>query len=108
MIIVLFSYSNFKDINTAPNRDVKLDTNLNGAVPDVSPISLFETTPQDAKWYVRAYLPKIENQIKQHQALLMHLQQEVAQLEIDRSNRSGGFMVCRKPFCLQCYSILGV
>ena len=105
MIIVLFSYSNFKDINTAPNRDVKLDTNLNGAVPDVAPISLFESTPQDSKWYVRANLPMIENQINQHQALLMHLQQEVAQLEIDRSNRSGGFMVCRKPFCTFIYNL---
>ena len=56
---------------------------------------------QDSRWYHT----KIENQIKQNQALLMHLQQEVARLEIDRSNRSGGFMVCRKPFCTFIYNV---
>ena len=89
---------------------MKLDTNLNGAVPDVLPVSKMEEgtfgslETQDSKWYVRATPPKIENQIKQNQALLMHLQQEVARLEIDRSNRSGGFMVSRKQFCIFIYN----
>ena len=55
---------------------------------------------QDARWYHT----EIENQIKQNQALLVHLQQEVARLEIDRSNRCGVFMVCRKPFCTFIYN----
>ena len=55
---------------------------------------------QDSRWYHT----KIENQIKQNQALLLHLQQEVARLEIDRSNRCGGIMVCRKLFCTFIYN----
>ena len=99
-IIFQFSYSKFKDINTAPKRDAKLDTKLHGAVPEVAPVSKMDEgtvgslLAQDSRWYHT----KIESQIKQNQALLMHLQQELARLEIDRSNRSGGFMVCRSNF----------
>ena len=104
-----------KEINIAHNRGLKRDTNINKAIPQMTPMSKIEqaTTPmvtigsldaQDSIWYIGAKLDKTEDQAKRNQELINHLMQKIMQMEQhDRSNR--GQMVRRQLFGIFIYSV---